>query len=250
MARVSDRLRNTPLSRLQVTSVSLQRMATNAKRWECKYHTFPPDHQSTSPLLHQTDPSLLHELNNQVPKEEASSHLVTLPDEGDPLENHAVLTGAADAPRGAAATAAAAAFQARWMRLVLLIFVAVRLRSCCGLCGRLCSCVAAPLGLLALPTFDSFVELLASFSAPRFVVSVAGRRPGRGWNIDRSMDAANWLSQNSSSLVCRFRRVHSASFVTFSLESQVELQPAVPLFAPCAWVRTLPTTPTRQSCLV
>ena len=47
-----------------------------------------------------------------MPKEEASSHLVTLPDEGDPLDNQASLTGgASDSARGASATATAAAFQ-------------------------------------------------------------------------------------------------------------------------------------------
>eukprot|EP00752_Nemacystus_decipiens_P002251 g2132.t2 len=46
-----------------------------------------------------------------VPHEEASSHLVTLPDEGDPLDIQASLTGGHDSASGASATATAAAFQ-------------------------------------------------------------------------------------------------------------------------------------------
>lgn len=71
----------------------------------------PPAH--LYPTSSQHEAASMHEIKKkQVTKEEASSHLVNLPDEGDPLENQASLTGGAtDSTRGASA-ATAAAFQA------------------------------------------------------------------------------------------------------------------------------------------
>lgn len=59
-------------------------------------------------------------LREQVPNEEASSHLVTLPDEGDPLDNLAYKSGGGAKARPASSGPEAAAFQARVRVLFVL----------------------------------------------------------------------------------------------------------------------------------